>query len=171
MRYQVLLNKKATELSWKQLILPVVIVFTSIILTVAGQVKFFTGSLKVFFESGIIMVGLIYLLRFLILFPVLVTIRFVRSKSKGSYILLSSILIILWSFLPLALIWSGMSIISIVITPIQWNIFYKTYLWMNALVFPISVFYFYWKYTESNLIDSLIDAMILSGIELILNFL
>jgi hypothetical protein len=98
----------------------------------------------------------------------LVIIRLIRVKQKLNNLLVSSVAIILLAFVPLTLIWAIMSLFNLIVLNIPWSIFSNTYIWMNAILLPITLFYSYWKYTDSNIIDSLLDSMILSGLALII---
>jgi len=154
--------------SFKQIFLLVIFIFISIAVTVLGQSKSFTGNSKVFFESGFIMLSIVYFFKFVYLYPMLVIIRLIRVKQKLNNLLVSSVAIILLAFVPLTLIWAIMSLFNLIVLNIPWSIFSNTYIWMNAILLPITLFYSYWKYTDSNIIDSLLDSMILSGLALII---
>lgn len=60
MKFQALLNRKTQVISIKKIFLPIIIILVSISLTILSQAKFFSGSLKVLFESGFIMLGMVF---------------------------------------------------------------------------------------------------------------
>ncbi|ORX23409.1 hypothetical protein BVF91_06145 [Thermoanaerobacterium sp. PSU-2] len=163
-----LLSSKKIHSSFKQIFLLVIFIFISIAVTVLGQSKSFTGNSKAFFESGFIMLSIVYFFKFVYLYPMLVIIRLIRVKQKRNNLLISSVAIILLAFVPLTLVWAIMSLFNLIVLNIPWSIFSNTYIWMNAILLPITLFYSYWKYTDSNIIDSLLDSMILSGLALII---
>ncbi|WP_333509187.1 hypothetical protein [Thermoanaerobacterium thermosaccharolyticum] len=70
--------------------------------------------------------------------------------------------------MPLTLVWAIMSSFNLIVSNISWSIFSNTYIWINAILLPITLFYSYWKYTDADIIDSLLDSMILSGLALII---
>jgi hypothetical protein len=171
MQYQFLVDRKIKVASPKQIILPITIMLASMTLAILSQYRLFAGHLMIFLGGGFIMLGLAYLLQFIILFPMLAIIILVRSKGNKDRLLTKSALIILSALSTSALVWAGMSIVSLTMTVIPWSIFSVANSWMVALLLPLSLFYFYWRFTDCSVTDSLLDSMILSGMALILPLL
>ncbi|MDI6605507.1 MAG: hypothetical protein QME35_10340 [Thermoanaerobacteraceae bacterium] len=103
MKSLLLLNKKMQNISFKQTLQALIIIFISISITVLSQTRLVAGNIKIFFESGFIMLAIIYLLKFVYLFPILIFIRLIRERGKYNNLLISSISIILWAFVPIVL--------------------------------------------------------------------
>lgn len=179
MRFQFSLNRKVETVSIKHALLALIIILISIAITVLGQLKSFTGNKETFFKGGFVLLNVVYAIKIAHLFPILVFIRLIREREKYTTfmnttisILKTSISIILWAFVPVILVWAGMSILNLTtIVNIPWSVFSETNFWLNALFFPFTLSYSYWKFTKHNITDSLLDSMILSGLALIIHLI
>lgn len=168
MTSQTLLIKKTKVDSYKLILLPTIINLISVVFVVFSNWKYFNGNISLLLGVGLPLLSVGYIMIMLLYVPILVIAQWFREKTLLFQTLIVSIAIVLWSFTPLAIIWIMLSIVSLIFKQLPWLVFSSTYFWAKTLVIPLSLFYFYWKFTMASVYDSLFDAMIVAGTVLIL---
>lgn len=120
---------------------------------------------------GLSLLGGVYCFNIFLYLPLLIVIRFVRGERAFGFLVLKCLSIVLWSFIPLASLWIGASIVSLTFYDLPWSVFSNIFFWGKAIIVPFSLFYFYNKFNKENIFDSLFDSMLAAGLVLILSLI
>jgi hypothetical protein len=163
-----LYNKKSNFISIKDVIIPFFLNVISLLVVAFSNIRLFNWKMDVLFKIGLPLIIGSYILEMLFYVPVLIFLQMIRTKSCLKNVLIRVITSILWAFTPNALIWFLLSIINLTLCQLPWYYFSLTYILSKFLLIPLSLFYFYWRFFEENIYDSIIDTMLTSIVVLIL---
>lgn len=163
-----LLTKKVSVTSFKQTILPMIINILAVSITVVSNVVGENMSLTI--KIGLPLLLISYLIIMGTYLPLLFTMRWFRGERLIGNIFLTSIIILLWGFVPLSSLWILLALGKLFIT-IPWEIFSKAFIWSKILIVPLSLAVFYWRYTKEEFSDSIIDSMVVSGAMVMLSLI
>ena len=155
--------------SYKDLLLPFLVILTTIAVTTISSNSRSLQTSSFFIASSLL--GGVYFFNILLYLPVLFVIRIIRGDRKYRSLIYKCLSILLWSFIPLAFLWIGASIINLTLYKIPWSVFSNMFFWGKAIIIPLSLFYFYKKNSKENFFDSLIDSMLVAGFVLLLSLI
>jgi len=153
----------------KHLILPLFLNLISILI-IALTNKFDNGTGKTILFD-IVLLGGTYFFIMIYYLPVLIVIQFLRGERIVKRLIHNCMAILLWSFVPLAVVLIIIAIVSAVIHKLPWSVFSGVFSWGKAIIIPLSLFYFYKKFSKESFYDSLIDSMSTCGFVLLLTLL
>lgn len=153
---------------YSHILLPLLVIMVAVVITTISN----NYSLKL--DSALMVISLlggVYFFNIFLYFPILIVIQFIRGERAFGLLIIKCLSILLWSFIPLALLWIGASIINLTFYKLPWSVFSIIFLWGKAIVIPLSLFYFYKRFSKESLYDSLIDSMLACGFVVILSLI